>query len=79
MRAFRLAREATLRALDFPMAGPGVVTPPAPTSVDGGGGGGGGSSLSPKAGKEGVRVVKVHAHTTARRGVGGEECVRSRL
>ncbi len=90
MRAFRLAREATLRALDSPMVGgsgrPGVVNPPAPASADGrscggsgGGGGGGGSSLSPEARKEGLRVVKVQAHATARRGGDSEEFVRSKL
>lgn len=88
MRAFRLAREATLRALDSPVVGPGrpcVVTPPAPTGADGrsssgsSGGGGSGSSLSPDARKEGLRVVKIQAHATARRRVSSEDVVRSRL
>ena len=88
MRAFRLAREATLRALDSPMVGPGVATPPVPARADGStnfssggdGGDGGGSRFSPKSGKEGVRVVKIQAQNDkARPGVGGEGLARSRL
>lgn len=81
MNAFRLAKEATLRALDSPMDGrrqSEVVAPPTPGAADSSSSSrDGGSSVLPGARKEGVRVVKVQAH--ARRGVDGDGIIRSRL
>lgn len=75
MEAFRLAKEATVRALDSPMIGlgrlGGLATPPAP--VDDEDADRGSSSLLSEARNKGVRVVKVRAN--ARTGEG----LRSRL
>lgn len=74
MDAFRLAREATLRALDSPM----VVPPPSPSGADSSSSSRDtGSSVLSAGRKEGARVVKVQAH--ARRGIDDDGIVRSRL
>ncbi|CAN0186321.1 unnamed protein product [Pylaiella littoralis] len=76
MEAFRLAKEATLRALDSPMTWlrrPGGSTPPAPT-VNEDAHSSKSSSLVSESRNEGVRVVKVRANAGDSR-----EHVRSRL
>lgn len=81
MDAFRLAKEATLRALDSPMDGrPEVVAPPSPAGGDSSSSSRNSSGSSVPSGwrKEGARVVTVKAH--ARRGVDDDgTAVRSRL
>lgn len=80
MDAFRLAKEATLRALDSPMDGRAeVVAPPSPAGAADSSvfSRSSGSSLVSGGRKEGVRVVRVQA--LASRGVDDDGVVRSRL
>lgn len=74
MEAFRLAKEATVRALDSPMiriGRPGGLTPPAPADDEDAESGS--SKVYSKDRNMGVRVVKVRANASA------GEALRSRL